>query len=90
MGTGLDSFTNPEEIGALYPFAGTEVLLAVVGVLLWIGWQVRQMMQENREYDEALAVYREVGVVDALEHNGIGSPAGGDGHTDENREAVPN
>lgn len=89
MGTGLDSFTNPEEIGALYPFVGSEVVLAIVGVLLWIGWQVRQLMQENREYEEALTTYREVGVTDALEHNGVGTPAGADAPPGTDRDAVP-
>lgn len=70
MGTGLDSFTNPENIGPLYPFAGTEVVLAVVGIVLWIGWQVRQMMIENREYARATARYREVGLTRVLQQDG--------------------
>lgn len=70
MGTGLDSFTNPQEIGALYPFVGTEVALAVVGLLLWLAWHVRQVLIENREYGRALALYRRAGLARAVQQGG--------------------
>jgi hypothetical protein len=69
MGTGLDSFADPQNIGPLYPFAGTEVALAVIGILLWIGWHVRQIMTENREYERATTLYRDVGMVHALQRD---------------------
>ena len=36
MPTGLQSFNDPASIGPLYPFAGTEVPLAIIGIALWI------------------------------------------------------
>ncbi len=68
--TGLDSFTDPADITVLYPFPGTEVLLAIVGLLLWIGWHVVQMRSENKEYDEALELYEGVGMERAMHFSG--------------------
>ncbi|MPY83628.1 MAG: hypothetical protein GEV00_09955 [Actinophytocola sp.] len=68
--TGLDSFTNPQEIGALYPFAGTEVVLAIAGILLWLAWHVHQMRTENRENEAAVELYRKVGTARALGKDG--------------------
>ncbi len=82
-GTGLDSFTNPEDITALYPFPGWEGLLVVVGVLLLLAWHIRQMRDENKEYDEALDLYEEVGMVRAMHFSGSEDPV-----TDEDIEAV--
>ncbi len=41
------------EVGAVYPFQGGEVLMALIGAALWIGWHVVQIKRENREMDEA-------------------------------------
>ena len=38
-----------KDVGAIYPFQGTETLLVIVGVALWIGWHVWQIRHENRE-----------------------------------------
>ncbi|HVL84058.1 MAG TPA: hypothetical protein VM367_07190 [Pseudonocardia sp.] len=70
MGTGLDSFSNPQDIGALYPFVGAEVALTVVAVLLWIAWHVRQLIGENREYARAVQLYRDVGLARVVEQDG--------------------
>lgn len=70
MGTGLDSFTNPQDIGVLYPFAGSEVFLAVLGILLWLAWHVAQIVGENREHSKAIALYRKVGTARALWKDG--------------------
>jgi predicted negative regulator of RcsB-dependent stress response len=43
-----------KDVGAIYPFQGTEVILVVIGVLFWIGWHVYQMRQENAEIAEDL------------------------------------
>jgi hypothetical protein len=75
MGTGLDSFADPQNIGPLYPFVGTEVLLAVVGIALWIAWHVRQVMIENRENARAVELYRQVGLARVVEQNGTESLA---------------
>ena len=70
VGTGLDSFTDPESITVLSPFAGWEGLFVALGVLLWIGWHIRQVRAENKEYDEALHMYERVGVERAMQFGG--------------------
>ncbi len=70
VGTGLDSFTDPAGITVLYPFPGWEGLFVAVGVLLWIGWHIRQVRAENTEYDEALELYERVGVERAMQFGG--------------------
>ena len=34
------------------PFAGSEVLLTIIAVVVWIGWQIWQIKSENNSYDE--------------------------------------
>ncbi len=42
------------DIGAIYPFVGSEMVLAVIGVVLWLLWFVLQARMENREYQEEM------------------------------------
>ncbi len=53
MATGLESFSNPGDIGPLYPFVGSEVVLAIVGIALWLLFHVLAAREENREWEEA-------------------------------------
>jgi hypothetical protein len=53
MATGIESFSNPGDIGPIYPFPGTEVPLAIIGIVLWIVWHVLQNRQESAEWTEA-------------------------------------
>ncbi len=62
VSTGLDSFSNPSEIGPLYPFVGAEWLFLVVGVVLWIGWHVLQIRMENRDNARAVETYERIGL----------------------------
>lgn len=41
------------DVGAIYPFQGTEVLMVIIGVAFWIGWHVVQMRMEAAEVDKA-------------------------------------
>lgn len=66
--TGLDSFANPAEIGAMYPGAGAETAMLGILVALWIAWHFIQVYQEENEYREALKLYREVGMERAMHH----------------------
>lgn len=75
MGTGLDTFSDPQDIGALYPFVGFEVLFVVVGIALWLAWHVRQVMIENQEYRRALDLYERVGMSRVLQQGGTESLA---------------
>ena len=53
MSTGIETWNmNLLEIGAMYPFPGTEVLWAVIGIGTWIAWHVIQFIGENRIYKE--------------------------------------
>ena len=45
------------DIGPLYPFVGSEMLLWVIGMVLWIAWHVWQAKAENREYEEQMQKY---------------------------------
>ena len=56
MSTGIESWSAEglSEVTALYPFVGSEVLLTIVGVIVWIGWQVWQIKSENNTYDEQI------------------------------------
>jgi predicted negative regulator of RcsB-dependent stress response len=40
-----------KDVGAIYPFQGTETLLVIIGLAFWIGWHVWQIRHENRELD---------------------------------------
>ena len=53
MSTGIETWNmNLLDIGPMYPFPGTEVLLAVVGIGTWIVWHLIQVRMENKVYDE--------------------------------------
>jgi hypothetical protein len=52
---GLSSWAvDLKDVGAIYPFQGTEVLMVIVGVVFWIGWHVIQMRQESDEIAEEM------------------------------------
>ncbi len=52
---GLDSWAvDLKDVGAIYPFQGTEVLMVIVGLAFWIGFHVIQMRQEAAEIEEAM------------------------------------
>jgi hypothetical protein len=40
-----------KDVGAIYPFQGTETLLVIVGLALWILWHIWQMRHENAELE---------------------------------------
>jgi hypothetical protein len=53
MSTGLESWnTNLLDVGPLYPFAGTEMLWALIGIATWVVWHLIQIRAENKVYDE--------------------------------------
>ncbi len=50
---GYDSWAvDLGEVGAIYPFQGTETLLWIVGIALWILWHVVQAKAEGAELKE--------------------------------------
>ena len=34
------------DIGAIYPFVGSEIILVVIGVVFWVAWHVSQLRSE--------------------------------------------
>jgi hypothetical protein len=38
-------------VGAIYPFQGTEVLLVLLGVIFWLSFHVVQIRQGNEELE---------------------------------------
>ena len=47
-----------KDIGAIYPFQGSEVLLVIIGLAFWIGWHIIQTRQETAEIESDLAADR--------------------------------
>lgn len=51
---GYDSWAvDLAEVGAVYPFQGSEVLMVILGVAFWIGWHRIQYVRENAHLEEA-------------------------------------
>jgi hypothetical protein len=47
---GLTSWAvDLKDVGAIYPFQGSEVLMVILGLVFWIAWHVMQMRQEDAE-----------------------------------------
>jgi hypothetical protein len=40
-----------KNVGAIYPFQGSEVLMVILGLVFWIGWHIIQTRQENAEIE---------------------------------------
>ncbi|WP_120500162.1 hypothetical protein [Roseovarius sp. EL26] len=41
------------EVGPVYPFQGSEILMVVLGVAFWIGWHRIQYVRESAHLEEA-------------------------------------
>ena len=51
MATGpVDNWLNLDTFGAIYPFVGTEMLLAILGFAFWLIWHFIQIKRENAEF----------------------------------------
>jgi hypothetical protein len=42
-----------KDVGAIYPFQGTEVILVILGIAFWIGFHVLQARVEAEELADA-------------------------------------
>ena len=50
MHTGIETWnTNLLDIGPMYPFVGSEMLLTVIAVSSWLIWHLLQARAETRE-----------------------------------------
>lgn len=41
---------NISEIGAIYPFVGSETFMAIAGIVFWLWWHVKQSKIENEDH----------------------------------------
>jgi predicted negative regulator of RcsB-dependent stress response len=56
---GIESWAvDLKNIGAIYPFQGSEVLMVILGLAFWIGWHILQTRQENAEIAADMAADR--------------------------------
>ena len=58
MSTGIESWAGEiAEIGAIYPFVGSEFMLAIAGVIFWLWWHVKQAKIEEQQLREESEKY---------------------------------
>ena len=51
--TGIESWAvDLKDVGAIYPFQGSEGLLVVIGVVTWIAWHIWQSRWEKEKYEK--------------------------------------
>ncbi len=62
MSTGLESFANPAAITTMYPFAGSEEIMVIIGVALWIIWHIWEIGFERRNHENAVRKAHEAGI----------------------------
>ena len=55
MTTGIENWLGSmADLGPLYPFVGSEFVLWIIGVALWLVWQISCTRAENRQYQEEI------------------------------------
>jgi hypothetical protein len=60
MSTGLETWNqNLNMVNELYPFVGTEMMLAIAGIASWIIWHLIQIKMEISVLDEENAVFQD-------------------------------
>ena len=52
MSTGIESWTPVKEVAALSPVSGSEFVLTIIAVAVWIVWHIWQSKTENSTYEE--------------------------------------
>jgi hypothetical protein len=50
---------NMTELGPLYPFVGSEMLLVILLLVFWVAWHVVQVRGEMRQHEEEARVLRQ-------------------------------
>ncbi len=62
MATGsVDNWLNIDTFGAIYPFAGTEMMLVIVGFAFWLIWHFLQFRKENEEFAKDIENIKKLG-----------------------------
>lgn len=49
------------DIGPLYPMAGSEGILVIIGLVFWVVWHIWQFRMENANYRDDLETLRQNG-----------------------------
>lgn len=44
--------TDIAQLGPIYPFVGTEILMYILGLIFWISFHVIQLRKENQAFKE--------------------------------------
>jgi flagellar biosynthesis regulator FlaF len=44
-------------VGPVYPWVGTELIMVIIAVAAWILWHIAQIRQEENEYHEDIKEY---------------------------------
>lgn len=42
------------DIGPIYPFVGSEGMLAIAGLIFWVWWHIKQIKMENQNHEDEL------------------------------------
>ena len=42
-----------KDVGTVYPFAGSEVLMVILCVIFWLGFHISQMRAENNQWSDS-------------------------------------
>ena len=48
----IDHLSADEVQGAIYPYVGTEGVLVIVALVIWIGWHVLTNNSESKELEQ--------------------------------------
>jgi len=61
------------EIDAIYPFEGTETMLWIVGLVLWLAWHYKQLAAENKQLAEQDALLTDEVLRKCVEKEEVGN-----------------
>lgn len=52
------------DIGPLYPFVGSEMVLVIIALVFWLGWHFSELRIEKREYETEVEKLSDPGAVE--------------------------
>lgn len=51
--TGIETWAvDLKDVGAIYPFQGSEGLLVIIGLVTWIAWHIWELKWEKKCHEE--------------------------------------
>ena len=58
MATTIDTWAvDLADVTVIYPWVGSEGLMVLVAIVLWLAWHVWQLKHENETYDREIEMY---------------------------------